>query len=179
MVSFWKDNMKGHLKFMSTCEIAPSSLSLFHQSHGFYRSDRRRTDEDLFCSMLWADEIYPVGPMKQNYRAADCLLKVNTGMPLVVCKIGSGMAWCQQASSHYLNQCWPRFMLPYGVARPQWVNWPALGDSIWILVKAFMVHWVGIKELTDHYLNQCWLIVNWNRSLWSSEVWTTAIFIQE
>ena len=23
--------------------------------------------------MLWADEIYPVGPMKQNYRATDCL----------------------------------------------------------------------------------------------------------
>ena len=32
------------------------------------------------------------------------------------------MAWCRQATSHYLSQCWPRSLLPYGVARPQWVN---------------------------------------------------------
>ena len=32
------------------------------------------------------------------------------------------MAWCHQAASHYLNQCWSRFMSPYGVTRPQWVN---------------------------------------------------------
>ena len=25
------------------------------------------------------------------------------------------MAWCRQATSHYLSQCWPRFMSPYGV----------------------------------------------------------------
>ena len=32
------------------------------------------------------------------------------------------MAWCHQATSHCLNQCWPRFPTPYGVTRPQWVN---------------------------------------------------------
>ena len=32
------------------------------------------------------------------------------------------MAWCRQATSHYLSQCWPRSMSPYGVTRPQWVN---------------------------------------------------------
>ena len=32
------------------------------------------------------------------------------------------MAWCRQATSHYLSQCWPRSMSPYGVIRPQWVN---------------------------------------------------------
>ena len=32
------------------------------------------------------------------------------------------MAWCHQATSHYLNQCWPRSLLPCGVTRPQWVN---------------------------------------------------------
>ena len=30
------------------------------------------------------------------------------------------MAWCRQETSHYLSQCWPRFMLPYGITRPQW-----------------------------------------------------------
>ena len=32
------------------------------------------------------------------------------------------MAWCRQATSHYLNQCWPRSMLPYGVTGSQWSN---------------------------------------------------------
>ena len=37
------------------------------------------------------------------------------------------MAWCRQAISHNLSQCWPSFLSPYGVTRPQWVNsllWP-------------------------------------------------------
>ena len=33
------------------------------------------------------------------------------------------MAWCRQATSHYLSQCWPRSMSPNGITRPQWVNY--------------------------------------------------------
>ena len=38
------------------------------------------------------------------------------------------MAWCRPATSHYLSQCWPRFLLPYGVTRPQngWWHLPLL-----------------------------------------------------
>ena len=32
------------------------------------------------------------------------------------------MAWCHQAPSHYLSQCWPRSMSPNGITRPQWVK---------------------------------------------------------
>ena len=32
------------------------------------------------------------------------------------------MAWCRQATSHYLSQCWPRSQSPYGVTRPQWAD---------------------------------------------------------
>ena len=32
------------------------------------------------------------------------------------------MAWCHQATSHYLRQCWPRSLSPYCVTRPQWVK---------------------------------------------------------
>ena len=32
------------------------------------------------------------------------------------------MAWCRQAASHYLSQCWLRSLSPYGVTRPQWVK---------------------------------------------------------
>ena len=37
------------------------------------------------------------------------------------------MAWCHQATSHYLNQCWPRSMSPNDVTRPQWVDWLVKG----------------------------------------------------
>ena len=42
------------------------------------------------------------------------------------------MAWCHQATSHYLSQCWLRSMSPFGVTRPQWVN---LNSQLtWLLV---------------------------------------------
>ena len=31
------------------------------------------------------------------------------------------MAWCRQANTHYLSQCWPRSLSAYSVIRPQWV----------------------------------------------------------
>ena len=49
------------------------------------------------------------------------------------------MAWCRQATSHYLSQCWPRSMSPNGVIRPQWVK----GNKF--------------KNMDFcHYLSQCW-----------------------
>ena len=30
------------------------------------------------------------------------------------------MAWCRQATSHYLSQCWPRSLSLSGVTRPWW-----------------------------------------------------------
>ena len=41
------------------------------------------------------------------------------------------MAWCRPATSHYLSQCWPRFLLPYGVTRPQCFNTLAPGKLEW------------------------------------------------
>ena len=32
------------------------------------------------------------------------------------------MAWCHKATSHYLNQCWPRSLMPYGITIPQWID---------------------------------------------------------
>ena len=40
------------------------------------------------------------------------------------------MAWCHQAPSHYLSQCWPRSMSPYGITRPQCVNDGWLGKVV-------------------------------------------------
>ena len=30
------------------------------------------------------------------------------------------MAWCRQATSHYRNLCWPRYLAPYVASRSQW-----------------------------------------------------------
>ena len=32
------------------------------------------------------------------------------------------MAWCCQATSHYLSHCWHRSISPYTITRPQWVK---------------------------------------------------------
>ena len=68
------------------------------------------------------------------------------------------MAWCWQAPSHYLSQCWPRSMLPYGVTRPQWVNSLALGDVIWY-------HFINIGSYNSLYtkplLEPMWICANY------------------
>ena len=50
------------------------------------------------------------------------------------------MAWCCQATSHYLSQCWSRFMSPYGITRPQWVN------SISLRYVALIFRWVRFSS---------------------------------
>ena len=37
-------------------------------------------------------------------------------------KLFQVMPLCCMASRHYLKQCWPRYMLPCSVTRPQWVK---------------------------------------------------------
>ena len=52
------------------------------------------------------------------------------------------MAWCHQATSHYLSQCWRRSLLPYGVTRPQCVKTsPLILDIIFILTAAKFGGW--------------------------------------
>ena len=58
------------------------------------------------------------------------------------------MAWCRQATSHYLSQCWPISLSPYGVTRPQWVNF--------LNMKVQVMAWC--RQATSHYLSQCWPI---------------------
>ena len=99
------------------------------------------------------------------------------------------MAWWRQATSHYVSQCWPRSLSPYGVTRPQWVNyWPSMtcdklstllilkleqqlywlfnslwpSDAIWEHRTGSTMAQVMACCLTapSHYLNQCWLIIS-------------------
>ena len=64
------------------------------------------------------------------------------------------MAWCRQATSHYMSQCWPRSLLPYGVTRPQWVNKATLKDmgkyTMWIYK-----NWSHHHNKTKHSHTMC------------------------
>ena len=43
------------------------------------------------------------------------------------------MAWCCQATSHYLSQCWLSSLWPYGIAKPQWVKGYSGDNSVVII----------------------------------------------
>ena len=47
------------------------------------------------------------------------------------------MAWCRQAPSHYLSQCWPRSLSPNGITRPQWVN-PCHPELFLSMIKIYL-----------------------------------------
>ena len=50
------------------------------------------------------------------------------------------MAWCREATSHYLRQCWPRSMSPCGVTRPQWVKCCFMG--LILIISAVDLWWI-------------------------------------
>ena len=63
------------------------------------------------------------------------------------------MAWCRQPS-HYLSQCSPRSLSPYGVTRPQWVkpivNHLQLGNPTARL--AGHKQWISSLCSSQHYM---------------------------
>ena len=62
------------------------------------------------------DSCYWIAPVVQSSNTVSC---VSLSFRTHLCVLA---IWCHQARSHYLKQCWPRFMSPYGVTSPQWVN---------------------------------------------------------
>ena len=61
------------------------------------------------------------------------------------------MAWCHQATSHYLNQCWPRSPTPYGITRPQWVKSSPPGQN--------GCHFTGIFKCI--FMNEKFCVLIW------------------
>ena len=53
---------------------------------------------------------------------------------LMISQISSGnaiVAWCCQAISHYLSQCWSKYMSSYRITKPYWVKLCALCYITW------------------------------------------------
>ena len=84
------------------------------------------------------------------------------------------MAWCLQATSHYLNQCWPRSMSPYGVTMSMTQRVKKIscllvcvgrGGAVCLLGGALLIGMILYFiinlwncSVTIHYLNQCSLL---------------------
>ena len=90
------------------------------------------------------------------------------------------MAWCHQATSHYLSQCscWPWFMSPYGVTRPHWVNWVewthSLYDTVTLTYSQLFIFW--FKKWAKYFFKDSWCVTQQKHSypnfLWLSDaIW--------
>ena len=62
------------------------------------------------------------------------------------------IVWCCQAASHYLSQCLPSSLSPYGITRLQWVNcfvavryWLIWSISFRITMKEWLIYQVKCK----------------------------------
>ena len=83
------------------------------------------------------------------------------------------MAWCHQATSHYLNQCWPRFLIPCGATRPQWVNvvvqfvlWPPIISPMTLLtppdiISNKLLPETGLMKHINNFLKTTTIINGW------------------
>ena len=68
------------------------------------------------------------------------------------------MAWCRQATSHYLSQCWPRSLSPYGITRPQWVNSLAIETCGSVFLNSFyeLITWAIMWNLSQVSATEHW-----------------------
>ena len=83
------------------------------------------------------------GRYVSNFKSVNTVHMLRTKFMSTSCKIvlkwipknifNEVMPWCCQATSHYLTQCWPKYMSGYGETRPQWVNL-----SIWNNIKSLI-----------------------------------------
>ena len=68
------------------------------------------------------------------------------------------MAWCRQATSHYLVLCWPRSLLAYGVTRPQWDKYLTSCTNIIITFVFLVYHWFNRSFRYFQFTLKC----HWN-----------------
>ena len=68
------------------------------------------------------------------------------------------MAWCRQATSHYLKQCWLRSMSPYGVTGPQWANFNNMSVG-----KISMPYNILLQYTDFPKMSSCWLQMSWDQ----------------
>ena len=121
------------INFMKNLRIGPDN--------GLVRSENKPLPSPKFsqiygvAKLRWVNSLAPGGfehyfrevifkliSVTDNWGICKIALRL---MPLELTDVKSTlaqvMAWCCQATSHYLSQCWPRIKSPYDATRPQWV----------------------------------------------------------
>ena len=104
-----------HLVKLKQCRLLKFNLKGDQNASSFV-SGRCRCNVKLLISKLNQGKISWVFPVKLQlwWMPQDLIYDQSTLVQV--------MAWYHQATDHYLNQCWPRSMLPYGITGPHWFN---------------------------------------------------------
>ena len=100
------------------CKVTSWQLRSWNRGICVNSLDPERSGYDAENSIL--NLVLLVGSFRSSY---DNILRWMPGNLVVdQSTLAQVMAWCHEATSHYLSQCLPRSMSPYGTTRPQWVN---------------------------------------------------------
>ena len=103
------------------------------------------------------------------YLLWNCLRWLSLNVPDDKSTLVQVMAWCHQARSHYLSQCWLRAMLWYGIIMQQWVkpDQQEVGTELMSTINPFMgfcfglwINWIG-RCLTINVTVKWWMIIWW------------------
>ena len=129
-------------QFMDAYECLPSSMCLQVEAHTkclqFNSLAPGRFEKILRKVFFQAAFYWWLRYLLQNFPRMPLDLTDDKSTTLV-----QVMAWCRQATSHYLSQCWPRSLLPYGVTRPQWVKYMET-LNLWQQLTCICIHhWSG------------------------------------
>ena len=77
------------------------------------------------------------------------------------------MAWCRQATSHYLSQCCPRSLSPYGVTRPKWVKDTPELNVKYKIYRESLIDWIVFAWRRWHVLQN----ISAFRVFWEFRIW--------
>ena len=88
------------------------------------------------CWRIWINSLFPAGcDFKCVISTRVVVILFMSIFSAIICSLMTqdptgdkstliqGMAWCCPATCHYLSQCWPRSVSPYGITRLEWVKW--------------------------------------------------------
>ena len=140
--------LRHYLHTLFACILPFACRGFLRMSHGVTNYMQNRNIKGLCTRPLkWGFNSLAPGRFQRNFRKVIFQLILVIDGWSISCKIvlkwmsmdltdGKStlvqvMAWCRQATRHYLSQCWPRSLSPYGVIRPQWVNPLRPNDTLW------------------------------------------------
>ena len=69
------------------------------------------------------------------------------------------MAWCRQATSHYLSPCWPLSLMPYSITKPQWVKLVHNFAASVIHSSLHEIFWIFLISTFFIFIDNMWIFL--------------------